>query len=133
MRNREIIQKELDRVGGRPTRDWFEKLKIDWLELNESISWTAFTKYWTVLQAVVEELELLDKERVAAARKFEGPKRIRGWSIQLSGGYYRAHRKMEGKLRSVHIGKTLDVKKATKKIKAKEQEFKSRDMKGGRK
>ena len=44
---------------------------------------------------------------------------IAGWSIQESGGYFRAFKKVAGKLQGVYLGKNLDG--AEQKIMAKEK------------
>jgi hypothetical protein len=41
--------------------------------------------------------------------EIEHPGNIAGWTITLDNrGYYRAHRKLSGKLKSIYLGKTLD-------------------------
>ncbi len=48
-------------------------------------------------------------------------KKIAGWNVQQAkDGYYRCYRKIKKKVHTIYIGKTLDVKKARKRIKEKE-------------
>lgn len=50
------------------------------------------------------------------------PKRISGWSVQHSkDGYYRCYRKIGNRVRSIYLGKELDVTEAENRIKAKEK------------
>ncbi|MCX5880574.1 MAG: hypothetical protein NTU74_01800, partial [Deltaproteobacteria bacterium] len=46
---------------------------------------------------------------------------IAGWNIQESGGYFRAFRKMGGKMKAVYLGKNLDG--AEQKIRNKESQL----------
>jgi hypothetical protein len=46
---------------------------------------------------------------------------ISGWSIQQSGGFYRAFKRVSGKIEGVYIGKNLDD--AIEKIEAKEEQL----------
>jgi predicted nuclease with TOPRIM domain len=48
---------------------------------------------------------------------------IAGWNIQESGGYFRAFKKMGGKMKAVYLGKNLDD--AETKIQAKERQLKA--------
>ena len=45
-------------------------------------------------------------------------KKIDGWNVVKSGGYYRAFRRIDGKLRAIYLGKNL--RGAAQKIRAKE-------------
>ena len=76
------------------------------------------------LTAVKQELEQVKQE----LKKIQGPNpavkhgiNISGWSIQESKGYFRAFRKMGGKMYAVYLGKTLENAEA--KIGMKEQQI----------
>jgi hypothetical protein len=45
------------------------------------------------------------------------PKRVDGWGVQLRGNYYRLFKKIDGKLKWIHIGRKWDVDLAKAKIK----------------
>jgi len=52
-------------------------------------------------------------------------KKIAGWNVQRSkDGYYRVYRKIRGKVRSIYIGRELDIEKANRRIAEKEKELK---------
>ncbi len=52
-------------------------------------------------------------------------KKIAGWNVQRSkDGYYRVYRKIRGKVRSIYIGRELDIEKANRRIAEKEEELK---------
>ena len=52
-------------------------------------------------------------------------KKIAGWNVQRSkDGYYRIYRKIRGKVRSIYIGRELDIEKANRRIAEKEKELK---------
>ncbi len=59
--------------------------------------------------------ELREKQRGKATDTM--PKTLAGWSIQKSGGYYRAFRRVGGKIHGIHLGVTLEG--AEQKINAK--------------
>jgi hypothetical protein len=46
---------------------------------------------------------------------------IAGWNVQESGGYFRAFKKVAGKMKAVYLGKTLED--AEKKIQAKQKQL----------
>ena len=49
---------------------------------------------------------------------------IDGWTIRLSlDGYYRMYKTIEGRTESLYLGKSLDFKKARRKIARKEKEL----------
>jgi cell division protein FtsB len=51
-------------------------------------------------------------------------KKIAGWNVQRSkDGYYRVYRKIRGKVRSIYIGRELDIEKANRRIAEKEKEL----------
>lgn len=45
------------------------------------------------------------------------PKHVDGWGVQLKGNYYRLFKKIDGKLKWIHIGRRWDLKLAIEKIK----------------
>jgi len=45
------------------------------------------------------------------------PKRIDGWGVQLKGNYYRLFKKIDGKVKWIHIGRKWDFDFAQEKIK----------------
>jgi hypothetical protein len=45
------------------------------------------------------------------------PKRVDGWGVQLKGNYYRLFKKMDGKLKWIHIGRKWNADLAKGKIK----------------
>ncbi len=52
------------------------------------------------------------------------PKKIGRWNVQRSkDGYYRLYRKIGGKVRSIYIGKELDIEKAVRRIAEKENKL----------
>ena len=52
-------------------------------------------------------------------------RKIAGWNVQRSkDGYYRVYRKIRGKVRSIYIGRELDIEKANRRIAEKEEELK---------
>lgn len=53
----------------------------------------------------------------------EAPKTVDGWSVQFSGGYYRAFRKINGQVKGVYLGKRIDLEAARAKVRAKEKEI----------
>jgi hypothetical protein len=55
-------------------------------------------------------------------RRTDG-KTVDGWNVVCSGGYYRAFRRIKGKMQSVYIGKTFDIQKARQRIADKEKEL----------
>ncbi len=44
------------------------------------------------------------------------PKRINGWGVQLRGNYYRLFKKINGKVKWIHIGRDWNIETARKKI-----------------
>jgi len=68
------------------------------------------------------EIERLKKELAGSAAP-AGPaaKKIGEWNVVKSGGYYRAFRRIDGRLHGVYLGKSL--RGAAQKIKAKEAEI----------
>jgi hypothetical protein len=61
-----------------------------------------------------EAIRLMEPERTA--------KNIAGWTVAKSGGYFRAFKKMGGKMKAVYLGKSLDG--AEQKIMAKQDNSK---------
>ena len=45
------------------------------------------------------------------------PKHVDGWGVQLKGNYYRLFKKIDGKLKWIHIGRKWNVDLAKTKIK----------------
>ena len=75
----------------------------------------------------IEEKEFLLGEIDRIKKFFEDdapvdpPCKIGDWNIVKSGGYYRAFRRVNGKVRGIHLGKNL--KGAKRKIRAEETNF----------
>ena len=72
-----------------------------------------------------------DQESNAGGEVIQNPseeisaKKIAGWNVQRSkDGYYRVYRKIRGKVRSIYIGRELDIEKANRRIAEKEKELK---------
>jgi hypothetical protein len=45
------------------------------------------------------------------------PKRVGGWGVQFKGNYYRLFKKIDGKVKWIHIGRKWDLDLAKRKIK----------------
>ncbi len=54
------------------------------------------------------------------SRRTDG-KTVEGWNVVQSGGYFRAFRRIKGKMQSVYIGKTFDIEKARQRVIDKEK------------
>lgn len=95
-----------------------ERLESLNMELNNTIE---------MLNTRINKIESLniDKQGIDKINKGESVSddkqkiNIAGWSIQKSGGFYRAFRRIKGKMQGVYIGKNLDD--AESKIRMKEQ------------
>ncbi|MCP4751580.1 MAG: hypothetical protein GY866_11850 [Proteobacteria bacterium] len=54
----------------------------------------------------------------------DNAKRVSGWNVQKAkDGYYRCYRKIGGRVRTIYIGRTLDIPKARRRIKEKEEKL----------
>jgi predicted RNase H-like nuclease (RuvC/YqgF family) len=73
------------------------------------------------LNTAKQEIELLNSKLNKGDTMIDDKQKINisGWSIQKSGGFYRAFRRIKGKMQGVYIGKSLD--EAESKIRVKEQ------------
>lgn len=60
--------------------------------------------------------EILAEIKQALDNKFDVPKNILGWSIISSGGYFRAHKRINGIVKSIHLGKDFNLNEFKKKI-----------------
>jgi hypothetical protein len=88
------------------------------IEFNKSInSDEELTAVKQELEQVKQELKKIQGVNPAAKQGIN----ISGWSIQESKGYFRAFRKMGGKMYAVYLGKTLENAEA--KIGMKEQQI----------
>ena len=94
-----MIEKELDKV--RQERDTiqqqFDKVRQKWMQ--------------TQIPNCLPNLE--DTSHV-----IDVPKHVDGWGVQLKGHYYRLFKKIDGKLKWIHIGRKWNVDLAKGKIKS---------------
>jgi hypothetical protein len=73
------------------------------------------------LAEVRKELKELKALFTPSTGRKTDAKTIDGWNLQQSGGYWRAFRRIAGKMQSVYIGKTIDIQSARQKIAKKEK------------
>ena len=71
---------------------------------------------------------LAENERLKAEieRMKSGPKNstnIDGWTLSKTGGYFKLYKKVDGKVKGIHLGKAFDRERAVEKIRAKEAEL----------
>ena len=51
------------------------------------------------------------------------PANVEGWTVGKSGPYYKLFKKIDGKVKGIHMGKAFDRERAVEKIRAKEAEL----------
>jgi len=69
------------------------------------------------LDRVKEQLPNLLPNLKDKSNDHDVPKRIDGWGVQLKGNYYRLFKKIDGKVKWIHIGRKWDFDFAQEKIK----------------
>ncbi|MBF0398951.1 MAG: hypothetical protein HQK78_19405 [Desulfobacterales bacterium] len=52
--------------------------------------------------------EIMQEIITAIHSRFDVPKNLLGWSIVNHNGIFRAHKRIDGKLKSIHLGKTYN-------------------------
>lgn len=72
-------------------------------------------------ELLLEISQLKKKLLEARAPEKTSARKIGHWNIVKSGGYYRAFRRINGKLHAIHLGK--DLRRAAKKIEQKESDL----------
>ena len=79
----------------------------------------------TLLQDKLDKVIQINQTKSSVRQKLDRkPKRIFGWNVQRAkDGYYRCYRKINNRVHSIYIGKTLDKHKAELRIKQKELEL----------
>jgi hypothetical protein len=81
------------------------------------------------LVVAMDDPEIIDsvvRRIVSIGRKIDKHSclNIDGWTVRLSlDGYYRMYKTIEGRTESLYLGKSLDFKKARRKIARKEKEL----------
>ena len=124
-----IVNEELDKVRYKKESLEFELDKVrQIMEKNKIKSERINAKFEEELGKVREEnksiIIKLDKVREEKnahlekkSNKIESPNRIEGWGIQFKGNYYRLFKKLNGKVKWIHIGRKWDTDLAKRKIK----------------
>ncbi len=132
--NRESVLRAYAETGGSPQQVWKLFPELEGL--------TKFNSFKTYLKPIVEMLNRVEREsgqelnkvkqnvelqteRLNTVKQTETgiPGNVEGWTIALTGGYYKAFKKVAGKVRGVHLGKVFALDRAVEKIRSKEIEL----------
>jgi hypothetical protein len=127
LNNREKI---LEAFTGSPGKAW-ERL-VPWIHIDEAMSLNTFrvliVPFVETCRFYEAKLQKTDSEAVKCRlnesdelglnnpdeklnnhdKQAKQPLNISGWTVTKSGSYYRAFKKIDGKLRGIHLGKTLE-------------------------
>ena len=127
--------------NGQKAKQTWNRLKDSLPELQQVMKFNTFKQYLSVITAVTSNLDIatgkietvrqmvsnssiqenngLDKVRQEINHP---PKRILGWNVRKGkDGYYRCYRKINNRVYSIYLGKTIDVQKAQRRIEKKEK------------
>lgn len=131
------------RNGQKAKKTW-NRLKDSLPELQQVMKFNTFKQYVSIITAVTSELGDVIEEKNAVRQILSNPvialkggldnvrqefdhqpKRILGWNVRKAkDGYYRCYRKINNRVHSIYLGKTIDVQKAQHRIKEKEKNLK---------
>lgn len=105
--------------------------KDAWRELQEKFpgigTWNAFRPKLPLFLAFCKKIDEVEAKAEQGRETDKHVKhnvkhtKIDGWNVVESGGYFRAFRRLNGKLQGVYIGKVFDEEKARERIRAKEK------------
>lgn len=109
---RDMVQQNFEKTGSWPKA--YEVTKSDFPVFSR-MSFSTFKMYGSIMAELnrlnIEKLNKKVKHKLNNPVKQKTVKqdfKVSGWSIQKSGGYYRAFKKIDGKLRGVYLGKSLE-------------------------
>lgn len=107
------------RIGKKPKATW-EILRDTLPEIHKEMTFNMFKGHITSFVRISDHLQRLKLEY----GKLWATPNIDGWGVYLGkDNYYRAHRTIDGRAHSVHIGRVLDEDLARRKIAQKEREI----------
>ncbi len=115
VKNQIRISKAIRQAGDKGIPGAWESMKDTLPELAGVMTINTFRNYSKV---VLRVLEILGIEQDLKQDPRLIPKRLDGWGVQFKGGYYRLNKRINGKLKWLHLGRTWDVKTARSKIEA---------------
>jgi hypothetical protein len=127
--------------NGQKTKKTWNRLNEALPEIRQAMKFNTFKQYLSVIIAVTSELGDVIEEKNAVRQTLSNssivsqteldkvrqglddpPKRLLGWNVRKAkDGYYRCYRKINNRVHSVYLGKTIDVQKAQQRIKEKER------------
>ena len=89
-------------------------------------AWNAFRPKLPLFLAFckkIDEVEAKGRKTDRRVKRDGKNAKVDGWNVVESGGYFRAFRRLNGKLQGVYIGKVFDPEKAREKIRKKEKKL----------
>ena len=130
--------------NGQKAKITWDRLKESLPELQQAMKFNTFKQYLSVITAVTSALGAVTGETETVGQMVSNspvpvkneldkvrqeinhhPKRILGWNVRKAkDGYYRCYRKINNRVHSIYLGKTIDVQKAHLRIKKKEKDVK---------
>lgn len=124
LKNQDVILEAYQSNNRSPKATW-DKLTETLPQLGQVMSFNTFKQYITpfvlIMDAVTHELH---NRKDLKEVKQSLHKNIDGWTVHLGkDGYFRLHRRIDGKLRTIYGGKFLNKDHIREKIKAKEKDL----------
>ena len=118
-KNREAVIKAIRDKSTLP-KAW-DTLSEKLPEIKRITKFNTFKGYARILNVVYDEFTKIE----SGHRNYQAPevlpvqnapKQIKGWGVQLKGKYYRLFKKINGKVKWIHVGRTWDSELAESKI-----------------
>lgn len=154
VQHRAVIMDAYKKSSNSPSKTW-SILQESLPEIETAMKYNTFKQYLSAFVPMVEEHEKAARELDAArlriteleaqlrldkvvqtdeAEVIQGkPKNIDGWNVQQGkDGYYRLYKKIGGQVKTLYLGRSLDLETARRKIRKKEQELKGRKRRAAR-
>ena len=122
LKHKELILETRSRLNNSVKQTW-DALQDELPDLSRIMSFNTFKQYLTVFAEVVEAVEA--EPRPANRKPDDQLKGVRvdDWNVVKSGGYYRAFKRIGGKLQGVYLGRNFNFETARAKVQAKEKEI----------
>ncbi len=101
-------------ANGSPSKAW-ERLKACLPEIEAAMRYNTFKQYIPLFAAMVEKASVTQVTQ-------KKTKNVLGWTVAKGkDGYFRLHKKIGGKGKTLYLGKTFSIEAAQEKIRALEE------------
>lgn len=109
--NTESIMTAYREANGSPSKAW-ERLRTSLPGIEAVMRFNTFKQYLPLFSAMAEKTAVTQVTQ-------EHPRNVSGWTVaKAKDGYFRLHKKIGGKGKTIYLGKTFSIEAAEEKVRA---------------